>query len=545
MLRIRRFASEYVVPADYRDAAEIKDRLDRVAGGGLVRSLAARVERSRAAEGEAVWTVRRLQLEFDVSAGMDAECVSERWAEAIARALERKLSEPDAPGEVVWFASEAELAARYVVAQASGGAARAWYFRRFEGLAMLQPSAAIRTVLEPEAGMRIAALLSDRDWLTVSAALTEADAARVLSAWRSGEMTSFETVWAAGGAGGFGAAGPGEESRGALRLAAAVLRRDAGLRPAAAAVAAMRLARLLEERRGQEEQWLDWLASGNVAQLYRELGASDAEALSGCLGASRGLLHEVARTVRQAARATRGTTFGGVFILLPLLAEMPFEALAEALGEEFPGVVRLLTAAKILGAQLVNDHVVREMLGVDKPIREGLAGYAAGVGQAHEVLDEWLRREEYVSGATRVDPAPSCRLRVKVDEARGMWMRFAAGAARDAPASPFLETTLAHLDFPAAFRARPRVNLFFSRVAQVLMRNLAWRLPGFHASSIPYLVANVLGMHATVARDGPVVQVTLGRPPLEVVLSVAGMMRREYRLPWLPDTIVSVGAEAV
>lgn len=61
----------------------------------------------------------------------------------------------------------------------------------------------------------------------------------------------------------------------------------------------------------------------------------------------------------------------------------------------------------------------------------------------------------------------------------------------------------------------------------------AHRLPGFASSSRDFLLANVLDVCASIERQPGRLVVRLGRPPLHVMLSITGLNRRRYELPWL------------
>ncbi|HEX2093054.1 MAG TPA: hypothetical protein VHG28_11655, partial [Longimicrobiaceae bacterium] len=80
----------------------------------------------------------------------------------------------------------------------------------------------------------------------------------------------------------------------------------------------------------------------------------------------------------------------------------------------------------------------------------------------------------------------------------------------------------------------PRVaDLALSVVAQGVLRAFAARLPGFHASGLPYLFASFLDVAATVEVEPERWVVRLGRPPLQFVLALSGAARGEHRPGWM------------
>jgi len=64
---------------------------------------------------------------------------------------------------------------------------------------------------------------------------------------------------------------------------------------------------------------------------------------------------------------------------------------------------------------------------------------------------------------------------------------------------------------------------------------LAWRLPGFAGSGLAYLYRNFLDFAGSVEEEPERHVVRLGRPPLNIVLGLTGMVRGAYRLDYLND----------
>ena len=88
-----------------------------------------------------------------------------------------------------------------------------------------------------------------------------------------------------------------------------------------------------------------------------------------------------------------------------------------------------------------------------------------------------------------------------------------------------------HATLGAPFDLTPPVRDFLLVVAQAIGRELAWRLPGFARSTLPYLAANFLAFEATVEVEQDRYVVAVGDPPLHLVLSLTGMNRRRFVLP--------------
>jgi hypothetical protein len=96
-----------------------------------------------------------------------------------------------------------------------------------------------------------------------------------------------------------------------------------------------------------------------------------------------------------------------------------------------------------------------------------------------------------------------------------------------------VEEDLALLAAPARHRLAGRLRRAVAVAAQGLLRDFAWRLPGFAFGHVAHLRANFLALDAEI-EDAPQRRVVrLGRPPLDLVLAMTGAKRREYALPWL------------
>ena len=68
-----------------------------------------------------------------------------------------------------------------------------------------------------------------------------------------------------------------------------------------------------------------------------------------------------------------------------------------------------------------------------------------------------------------------------------------------------------------------------------MLRNFAWRLPGFSASSFRHLFDNFLDCPAKLRQSAKARVVALGRAPLSVVLNLTGTGRDTFVCPWLDD----------
>jgi hypothetical protein len=98
-----------------------------------------------------------------------------------------------------------------------------------------------------------------------------------------------------------------------------------------------------------------------------------------------------------------------------------------------------------------------------------------------------------------------------------------------------LPSDLSHLSMPTSFRISRSFDLALSVAAQGVMRALAWRLPGFARSGLPYLYGNFLDISGSVQDEPARRVVRVGRPPLNIVLGVTGMAHKTYQVSWLDE----------
>jgi len=95
-----------------------------------------------------------------------------------------------------------------------------------------------------------------------------------------------------------------------------------------------------------------------------------------------------------------------------------------------------------------------------------------------------------------------------------------------------LQDDLEFLRLPTCLKIARPLDRALSVAAQQLLRGLAWRLPGFAGSNLPYLSRNFLDFAATIEADDARYVVRVGRPPLHLILNMTGMTRQSYRLSW-------------
>jgi hypothetical protein len=98
-----------------------------------------------------------------------------------------------------------------------------------------------------------------------------------------------------------------------------------------------------------------------------------------------------------------------------------------------------------------------------------------------------------------------------------------------------LPDELEFLTLPVSLKIARPLDLVLSIAAQHLLREIAWHLPGFSRSNLPYLSRNFLDFSASIEEEPARRIVHLSRPPLHLVLNMTGMTRQSYRLSWLDE----------
>jgi hypothetical protein len=490
-LEIRRLAATYLVAADHPAPETVGHRLDAVLGG--IGQELGRVLAPLAEGDDGVWLLRRVEFDLSLDADLPPERVARAWAQGLAGAIARKLDR--AADGVVFFPDRTARLARLMADLASGDAWSLWYHAGFAGLKALPVAMALRTAIlaDPADGLRALARLSAADLARVLDVLGPAEAARVLdglpeAATDEALAALVEHLETAG----WPPVSPACPER--LALALLVAATDAAPPVASAPVA--RAIALLRHR----------LALG--ADLTDAFARADAERLLLLLSAPAPLRERLVRIVRPrlpVSSATvdplRFTPFGGPFMLLRFLDDLPLDALAawpDAEGAPAGTVVRTLVLAKCAGAGrafgFILDPVWRELLGLPPALLPAaLARWCAGIDRPM----------------------------------RAAWRRALPPAPRSDRATREL------LALPSALCPDRALDALLGRASCLVLERFAAHLPGFAGSSPAYLTRNFLEVQAHVETTEMGVRVTLSRPPLDVVLAMTGLARTMLDLPWL------------
>ena len=363
------------------------------------------------------------------------------------------------------------------------------------------------------------------------------------------------------------------------------------------ATAVCRLAAQIHERDSIKLEILSALRDGDLSALYAVLGSSAepiASLLSCPAEALEPLLQLLGEsTAGDFKPQTRFTAFGGAFLLFPVLDEFSFHIAASSWPDlesvSAATILRFLTLAKCFGRDrfmgCLRDPLIRDLLQIPPAISAvAIAEWLRSLSSDQHLallqaniashLDTGSLEAEAFLYTTVALKGPSIDL--LLDDARGLWLFAAHRTARskpvtipqldlpqpdrlfcheslwqdaqeyfpeadllpiptgDARSSPLaVARDLRYLEIPRALPAPKALDLTLSVIAQGVLRRFARKLSGFANSSLDYLNHNFFDISAAVQETDESRVVSLCRPPLHLVLSMAGLNRCNYRLNWL------------
>lgn len=468
-LTIKRLHAEYLISEQQPEPARLKAQLDESISQTPTLALSAALAHHFAGQDTSVWLIRRLHIAVDVNANWQAEASGRAWASQIEQTLATVL-DGGADGEnILRFPNPAAYLARFLVDVANGSAWGKWHYEPFAGLRLLSTSATLRTAIadRPDEGRDALLQLSSYEVRRLLAALESQDARRLLdhlaAASANGTLHHWETLWAAWEALALDPTETSGDARQALHLYITAGQMDphaAGAALRSGAYALLQLARsLAQSSASQGEELLACLMSKELAGLYLLAGASDGERMSPLLTCEPAWLRHAGqtlldRTKGEAAAAFAGgerrdTTLGGIFLLLPLLDELP---LAEAT-VDWPGcsqltaltLLRFLILIKTCGSanarRAFYDPLVRDLMGIPgslilADLREWQRALTAHHRQTlPAALSSWQQSRATLGKhylLARV-PARGAPLAVLFESERGLWLCIIPYRSRHLP----------------------------------------------------------------------------------------------------------------
>jgi hypothetical protein len=487
-----------------RDAAALKDRLCAQVRRDLARGLSLGSARQ---DDRSLIHIRRLKVDLTAIGEVAPERIGLELGRRLGRAVDRLIELPDA--QIVAFASPAARLAAFVTALANGDPVDRWWFAAFAGLAPLARPRAITTALERdlEDTREAFQLLAEPARRALPACLGEAEARRFLAAVIDPLAPGAAACVGHLAGQAQAQAMPGED---AASLALALLLEAARSHDLEGALGALAAAanlvagvvaagarRAPANRRGPARQGLSGdLSAAPLPEAARALAAGLDPATLGALDAIRtGRRRETNPVGAAPDTEARYTPFANAALLWPFVDALPLDRLhrgAAPKGCDPDRLAAFLLLAVSQGpdraAAFWRDPVWRDLLAI--PAATTL---------------------EAVRRALRAAP-PAGRIRAdgpgrRSSRAEVRWLSEAA-------------TTLVGKSLASRLVGPARVAI----------GQFAGRLPGFAASSAPYLAQNVWHGGGSVRLLPERIEIEVARPPLDILLAMTRLADREARL---------------
>ena len=583
-LEIRRLRAQYLLPAEHPYPEKIKDRLDRIIRRDLVPSIATALGPWFSDADSSIWLIRELRFESTVNIAWETDQLSRAMTSRLARAFDANLQGDSDDGNVRYFPNRAAYLSSFLTDLAAGSAWSQWYYESFHGLKMLPISAALRTAIcdDPKTGKESLSQLTNDELKKIVRALTPQDACGVVETFadhleRGDDASCCQKVWNEWEKNVTDPSVFGDEWQRVLYLSIRAGHDQEGIDLEPTARALVRLHhRLINGSVESGHRLVYALTHGQLSALYMVAGASSAEILSPLMRCPPEWVIDVADSIMTQIRGQsnsivtnstgrRDTGFGGVFLLLPLLDELP---LAEAT-RDWPhsdaaaaiSLVRFLLLVKCCGEErarhMFYDPVMRDLLLIPPTISpEFVLKWQTEITRTHlnnflGTLEDWqwsrgaIDRGKLILTLTGMADQT---VTVLIDAARGLWLSVDLGrlekavagceslrqsvaklegnagalicdsSIREVVSAEFskikvttfeeqeadkqvgeiftrldkLPDELSFLSMAGSLELRPLFDLTLSVAAQQLLRNFAWRLPGFARSNLPYLSNNFL-----------------------------------------------------
>lgn len=572
-------AIKYLVPAAHPAPLRVRDRLDGIIQRELPRMLARAFDSWFSDNDPSIWIIRQLQIQAAVNVAGEPEQVIRTVTTQIAKNLGATFQDEN-QDNVRHFPSRAAYLASFLADLSFGTAKSQWYYQSFAGLNALPLSGALRTALCDNAriGKEALPLLSAAELLQVLQSLTVQDARQVLERIASDGASAdpslcHESVVEAARNNGAALNGLADESQRALYLFISAMDETKGSDGAALKDMAFKVARdkdswsrpaAVPDARGKSYRRstafgglffiLPHLDELPLAEATRDWPHIDEAA---AISLVRFLVLLKCCGCHNSERAFYDPLLRDLLLIPPSLS---------------PGVLQTWQAQlkrehleKFLEA-LMDWQLSRRAIGK----KEQLLIISQYCGDPLLVLIDaarglWLLLDRYsVHHRREVSAALSAAL-VRLMEEEGVI--FSDSPLIDmlqaeftglnviklsdrtiditGPGKPAIDTIVARLDklpeeleflrSPQPFAIARQLDLTLSIVAQQLLRQAAYGLPGFAGSNLPYLSRNFFEFAATVEEEPARWVVWLGRPPLHLVLNMTGLNRQSYRLSWLDE----------
>lgn len=532
-LHVHQARSEYLLSRGHPSPEPVRASLDESLRGDFAKACAEALDALDRNDDQSIWMIRSVQLDIAINATLQPEQIAGYWAACFARRLHSALSRGEVFGEVVRFNSPAEFAAEFIFETATSGHPDAWYFRPFDSLRSLPADRAIcealtrdKTTAEPALRYlfasgrlecvvnRLSPALQRRilehcirfDSSQSSTGNVAAIVSTLLAHWRprSGAHPLFLYIAAR------------HDTNAFAKLVQKIVQAFLALVQNNEHALATKTARELEPFR--------ILTEFNDRDTLAAL-----ELFNTTLDTDTTILEKISESVRSAQpqqASSRGESFeticGGIFLLIRSVIDSGVEEVIERL------------AASNREAAALRSTILLKCLGMERAaIHRGDPAFTI-------LHDKTAIDWESVRPITnRMDAKSRWRILLEALTARDR-LQDNSWLSASPPASDCLnELSNEELQYFRTPSTEPAMDIFWSSVARVVMNTFARRLPGFDRSSREFLRQNFLDVKGAIETDSSSeILATLQRPPLYLILSVAGLDGDRFSLPWLAGTVL-------
>ena len=573
-VNVARFEIECRLSEGMRNSAGVNQRFHRIARTVLAGALEEYLQPLDAGS-EAVVLIKSLQLDIDLDITLSEREIAQRWAKHIKRLLIKAMAKNNSSALMV-FDSQAHYLAAALLDIARGRARQLWYYRRFDGLWALPLSAAIRTAIldDPEIGLAALTTCNDGEILELCAALSKADAARILVKLFSFDPDILPGTDAAEifmdrlGADYSVLAGTGAQLyQDALFLTVKTSRQ---LKDSDTAVfaACARLFALLYQIKIQHQQLFPQIVerfrAGQLAAVREWLPAEMLTDLVPLVSATPEVLRILvqplvsefsSQALQQDGQAMPNhfTWFGNAMLLLPHIHVLPlaqFDRWQEYKSHQPVTVMRWLVLCVCQGKDrfpaATADPLLRDLCGVKSSLN--LTDLFSWLNE-HLSSDESIRLFDALRGQALPEnsrrqwfqfEAGSNQTRVLAETRKGCWLSMLTGneelaldaipRCNDDEQQRLVKGDFECLDLGRTVQVDPRVRASLLVLAQFTLKTFAYRLPGFANCSVEYLLRNFLSMSATLVAEDDHIVAHLSRVPMSVILNMTGISRERLEL---------------
>ena len=482
--------------------------LGEVLGSALVERLAAELESSGVVDG--VWLVGRLDVRVAVAGSSGPRRVTNALADQVAAELRRVVAAGLDGDNVRWFPDRAAFLGSFLIDRATDRAGGRWEYREFDDDPTRSASQSIVAEFSRTPGDSLDALrrLKPSDVEIIIDAISPDDAAGALRSLASvGERDAhrpFDALIEAARNLRGASRLPRHAAGVALRIFVAAVRSGLAAASPVTASRADEAARLVVVLNDAVPVDAENLARAIAAGCWHEIGSAQLKELSGIAAWPQIHLQQFVEAVApdsssadlrssldtypsvQSGTILR-TGLGGMFLLLPLLAELP------------------LTVESATWPPLDDIPATR------------LVGFLATISA--------LGADRNSVAAT--DPVLRLALRLPSRLDIGAVSAWGNECALGVPAS---SEPSAYSTIGRPFELLPAANAVFASAGMALGKQLARSLPGLSESSLPYLWRNILDFQASVDIQPDQFVATLTNPPLHLLLTMAGLNSQRFSL---------------